>query len=278
MKILGILFIVSGVYGLFNASGGQLVSALICFAIGAYLIYRSSKKPKAELNNIQENQVPDSTGPQADEHKEAPIKVDEAELDLSFPETLFGEDLAYKYTNVKIFTPPEIAENLPSLPIGKKVQFYRDLKNAYDENAVLIESYGQKIGYIYKNGLQRMVLDWLEDENPISAKISSFSSDGITIDIAFYRNKKPANSKEFTLTGNRSASSQENISLCSEGDEVEYSYDYEKEKYEAICGDFIGYFPSSADSLLEKEDCQVEIYEIIEDDNGKMKVVVSVMY
>ena len=85
--------------------------------------------------------------------------------------------------------------------------------------------------------------------------------------------KRGASYTEVKLQGTNKF--RDNLVLCSVGEEVSYSFDYEKEKYLALCGFDIGFFPKSSNKLLE-ENPSVFINNIEEDEDGNVSVFVSI--
>jgi hypothetical protein len=84
------------------------------------------------------------------------------------------------------------------------------------------------------------------------------------------------NGKTCRLTGNLNSEMQDNISLCSEGDTVTVEYDYDKEKYMATAYAEIGYFPKSAEPIIDGENGYIAMVERIEEnENGKYVIYVN---
>lgn len=81
--------------------------------------------------------------------------------------------------------------------------------------------------------------------------------------------------KVFKLTANSNYEMQNSISLCTVGDEVDYEYDVEKNKYSASSdsGD-IGFFPKAAEELLDDQPA-IYISNIDTNDNGNYVVSVA---
>lgn len=192
-----------------------------------------------------------------------------------------GEKLKYQYEDVKIFTPDDLNVRVLDFNIGDTACLQLEPHNIYDSKAVLVKSNNNSLGYIYRGTIQDMVHDWKEKELPIWCVISDIDDESHTfwLDIAFYKTPprtRPV--KIFRLIGNKSEEMQENIAFSSEGEIISYNYDFERDKYEAISGDILGYFPASANELLEAESAEAYIKEICTDDNGKYIIKVAVEY
>ena len=143
---------------------------------------------------------------------------------------------------------------------------------------------GSKIGYLYKGKIKDMAYDYLKSGRPIYSCLSSINSDTnkMQMFIGFYYKKPYENSVSFKLTANSNSEMQENLSFSSEGDELSFYYDDDKEKYCFTSTDDIGYAPASKndllDEIIEQDDYSATIEEINEDENGKYSVTVTVEY
>ncbi len=153
--------------------------------------------------------------------------------------------------------------------------------NQYDSNAIAVVQNGHKLGHIPRGNIQQMIHDFNSRNEPVLALLSTINGSELTLSIGFYKSRlselmnSGAKRKTFKLTGNRNADMQENLSFCSVGESVDACYDAEKGKYLASAGCDIGYFPASADDLLEG-DFEAVIEELEENDDGKYSVSVTV--
>ena len=196
--------------------------------------------------------------------------------------TLNGYDMKYSYSDVKIAGGQYYSA--PAMQIGTKVELVSEKDNPHDPRAVAVMLSGQKLGYLYKGKLQDMYHDFSARGDLILARVSQVGEGGALLALGFYVEaeseykklaRSGAKSKRFKLTGNTNEEMQYNLGLCGEGDEVSFGYDYEKERYEAICGGDIGFFPKSANDMLEN--CAgAFVEEVEENDNGKYAVRVIV--
>ncbi|NLB52049.1 MAG: hypothetical protein GX808_03830 [Syntrophomonadaceae bacterium] len=206
------------------------------------------------------------------------------------PQELNGFPLAYNYANIKVCiirdNKPDYDKLKPYMPIC----FIPEPSNPYDPKAVIVKTGDTNIGYLYRGSMQDMVLDFLRRGDPIQSFISDIdkSTDTVQFSIGFYKEKREQSEysklissgepyKVFKLTGNRKEDMQDTLSYCDEEEEVEYEFDYDKEKYVAICGGEIGYFPKSAEKYLENEHpAFIELLE--EDDDDKYVVKVAIFF
>ena len=211
---------------------------------------------------------------------------------MTMPDQLSGIPRAYHYKTVDVCIiddkRPDFKRIKPNMPIT----FVPEPTNPYDAGAVIVKTGDINIGYLYKGNLQKMTRDYLKSGDPIRSYITYVDGphDTVCITMGFYKEKAGkaildydklieinASYKTYKLTGNRNADMQDTVSYCSEGEEVEYEFDDDKEKYIAVCGDNIGYFPKSAGKYLDDER-PAFINSIEEDDNDKYIVEVAVFY
>lgn len=251
--------------------------------IREYKGFRKKHDKKAEPIS---SPTPTSTSPPAS----SPTKKSTALMPKSVEEI----PLAYHYEAVDVAIIRGMEPDFSQLKINMPVTFEPEPTNQYDPNAVIVKTGNLKIGYLYKGTRQEMTLDYIRRGDPIRSHIVEVdkANNSVKVAIGYYKEKlhKPRENeleqlirmeapyKTFKLTGNRNEEMQDTLSLCSEGVEVDYEYDYEKEKYLAICVDEIGYFSKSAEKYLEEEIHPAFIEKIEEDENGKYSVKVTVFY
>lgn len=204
-----------------------------------------------------------------------PVPVPEPPKTVYVPSTKDGHKMAYHYDHVKIFSPDEldISHVLP----GDSVDFVPEPDNAYDARAIRVMRSGDFIGYIRKGTIQDMIHDWLSRDLPYISHVSSIEYDEheVKVFLAFYRSRPTQPVDVLKLTGNRNKGMQEIISACHEDEEVEAYYEPEKDKYLALCGGEIGYFPKSVEKYVDEE-ALFFIERVVEDDNGVYSVFVRV--
>lgn len=222
--------------------------------------------------------------------KTADIKNEAAtQSKTTIPSKIDGMPLAYKYFDVDICVisgqEPDydaIADKLSNGSVILSLEVEPD--NQYDAKAVKVMHEGSKLGYLYKGKIKDMAYDYLKSGRPIYSCLSSINPDTnkMKMFIGFYYKKSYENSVSFKLTANSNSEMQENLSFSSEGDELSFYYDDDKEKYCFASTDDIGYAPASKndllDEIIEQDDYFATIEEINEDENGKYSVTVTVEY
>jgi hypothetical protein len=262
---------------------------LVDFQTAIDVLRSSADKQLAILRNPVIREVPQEVQPsiQVVTQEEHPASKESQSI-LSnvkvLPESTNSLPCSYSYDNVTIVGTKYRNIDLGIINTGDEVSFNQEPENKYDNNAVKVMVGSNHIGYIARDSkLQSMINDWLASNLPLQALVSSVnkSDDRITIDLAFYGNRKKKSRytmrKELKLIGNKNVEMQDNISICSEGDSVTFSYDAEKEKYEVLDDGhlLIGYLPSSAEKFVD-EDYEAQITSIEYDDNGKSIVEVGI--
>lgn len=212
-----------------------------------------------------------------------PVNVSSA-----LPSSIRGHTIAYRYEDVGIFIPKDSTFDVEGFEPGAVLTLMQDKENENDPNAVGLRLRKRLVGYLYRGKLQDMANDWFKKELPMRAVLTkTFREDKrAEVLLAFYdlsdfkklRRRYP-DAKEYRLTANANSEMQDNILMCSKGDECTICFDMDKEKYLVSSGLEIGYLPVSAGKLVEKygeESCRVYIADISTNDNDKEVVTVYV--
>lgn len=261
-----------------------LVSIFLFFSAFTY-----NDAIKKSLNSNQTSSSPTSFIPVSSHQETAksslPMQYGDKRILHALPRTRDGIPIAYEYTDVKICLIRGQEPDLTAIQVGSIIKLQQEPLNQYDNKAVMLKIGTTKIGYMYRGKLQDMANDFLNRHKSIVAYVSKIDtiSNEIFMNIGFYRKpfKRYENSTTFKLTGNTNKDMQEIIQWANDDADVEFYYDYEKEKFCAsIFGGDIGYAPKSKNDLLEacEEDYEACIESIEENDNGKYVVSVTVKY
>lgn len=188
--------------------------------------------------------------------------------------------LAYNYPDVEIAGANHY--DLTGIEVNMRVTLKPEPENQHDDKAVAVYVGNRKIGFLPKNKLQDMYHDYRFKDGVITAVISAVATDKAAIELNYYKKKdmiaelkRSHETKTFKLTGNSKEEMQDAISYSSVGDEVTYTYDFDKDKYMASAVDDIGFFPKSANKYLENG-AEAYIYDIDTDDNDKYYIEVIV--
>lgn len=270
-KMLRFVYIVISVVALmgFIAERNLVVRILLLsFAIVTLILFRKSKK-----NSIRLPAIPSQSA-----HKIPEVKTHIAQLPIP-PKTIGGVPLAYHYQEVDIAMTIEVVKDFSIFHPGDVISFIPESTNVYDSKAIQLWSNNQLLGYVYRGKIQDMLNDFLKFGEPIYGMIFSVKPEEkkITFSVGFYRPAKPKSSGKMLasgrLTTNSGQEAQDNISICDEGDEVSIDYDYDKERYEVSCIDFIGCLPKKLEQYADTATFLID--EIGENENGKYYVVVG---
>lgn len=181
---------------------------------------------------------------------------------MKLPELLHGFLESYRYTDVGIFVPEDSTFDLKGFEPGAILTLVQDPENPHDNHAVGLKLHNQLVGYLYRGKLQDMANDWIGKKMPLRAQLTACMRDKqraevtlVFYDLSQYKKylAKYPNAKEYRLTGNTNEEMQENIDMCSRGDECSIDYDIEKEKYLVSSGLDIGYLPASAAKHIDAD-------------------------
>lgn len=283
--ILYFLIAVFAIGGVSSISDGKIgegllgvALAVVCLLIRFWpLIARKKKavKPVASHRGTAHQTLTTAT-PQAINPRSVPVV-------LTIPHASNGYELAYQYEDVPVAGAGHY--DVSSINPGSLIKFKLEPENQYDVKAVSLHVGDIKIGYLPRNKLQDMAHDFLSRGGDIAARVTAVEGQTVKIVLGYYEHvgtpyenliDSGAQCKSYKLTGNTSEAMQENLFLCSIGEEVDVDFDYEKDKYlAASMSTDIGYFPKSASSALEGS-FRAFIANIDTDDNGKYFVIVSV--
>lgn len=203
---------------------------------------------------------------------------------IYFPDFIDGQYLiSYQYDQVGIAFP-----NNGSLKLGDVVSLEPEPENQYDPQAIKIMKDSEKLGYMYRGKLQKMVHDFIKKDLPVIVCVDSISGKEFTCSFAFYKDISSYKSITCTLTkttkkDDNGISRQEHLSLVNQGDSIELSYDFLTDTYLATSeyGDEIGEISKSiSDKLSDEEDKYKYLGVCIEneqDDNDKYKCKIRVL-
>lgn len=206
---------------------------------------------------------------------------------VTVPKEIDNQPLKYKYSDVKLCViagqEPDyngIIERIKNEPIIVSLEIESD--NQYDNKAIKVMDGTNKLGYLYQGKIKDMAYDYIIQKRPIFSCLSTIDLDTneIKMFLGFYYQKPYSKTVTFKLTANSNSAMQDNIMCCSEGDELTFYYDSEKDKYCFEGFDIIGYAPASKSEFLEQVeyDCKATINEIDTNDSGKYYVSVKIEY
>ena len=203
-----------------------------------------------------------------------------------FPEAFDSWMLSYEYEQNLYMS--EGALSLVRGNAGKEIKFEFEPENTYDSNAVAVFLSGNKIGYIHRGTVQDMVHDYKKRGWTVFGYINkySFVKNEITFKIGFYKSLSIYESKQFRLLRTRKkiddySTRAENLSCCSEGEEVTVEYDVFNDSYTVYnnFSDEISELPQSANNFLDENEYEKTVCilsELSEDSNGNTTAKVTI--
>ena len=141
-------------------------TAILAIALVALLVYSVKQKKKLERDHEE-----------AEAELLSRIDLMKAEMNtVHLPDSIFGVDLAYKYTDVELIPVPNL--NVKEL-IKKEITF-----GFVDEQAVACVA-NKAIGTVGQRSIAYMIRDWLKNGDPIYAVF--LNADDLTCAICFYK-------------------------------------------------------------------------------------------
>ncbi len=200
------------------------------------------------------------------------------------PESIRGYVASYRYTEVGIFIPKDETFDVEGFEPGAILTLVQDPENPHDNRAVGLKLRKRLVGYLYRGKLQDMANDWIGKKMPLRAQLTACMRDRnrAEVTLVFYGLRqyekhlsKYPDAKQYRLIGTKKAEFQENLSLCECGEYCTLDYDVDSGKYLVAADLEIGYLPSSAANLIERdgEDAyDIFISDIFDNDNGALAV------
>ena len=193
-----------------------------------------------------------------------------------------GYERKYLYENVEVAGSSHY--NLSGVKVGAYVSIKPEPENEHDKDAVAVIANETPIGYLHKGSLQTMVHDYIKKDGFAAGRITSIDGEKVEMLLGFFARtnteydillKSAGKRKAFKLIGNKNEDMQNNLALCQYGEEIQTYLDHDKGKYVAESTENIGYFPVSANEMLEN-DHRAFISEITLGDNAEYIIKVTV--
>lgn len=278
MKVFLTLVAIAGVIdGVMNIAGGKMFGGVLECIFGVLLFLYCKRKPTAPANQTppaSRSKTSSSDKRRLSEEQQRIERNEGCEFSTVIPNySRYGVPITYKYEDVHV----KITGDVSALRPGSVVYL--------QSSGTVANVLNQTVGMIENKKIRDMIGDYYDRGDIITARVLSID-DLIHLNIGFYRDfgmedylRQGKAHEVYELTGNRKSSVQESIESCDVGDEISIEYDDDKEKYYAECsGDFIGFFPKSANSKLDDAN-KAYIYELEteEDDDFNEKHIVSVV-
>ena len=210
-----------------------------------------------------------TTTPSASTPKEEPKKIE-----IRKPDYIFDcQKLKYFYDDVKISAEKNLTVECK---VNETLILSHEEDNEYDENAVAVLNGDRvKLGYLYKGKLQQMVLDFMEREDDIIARIASYKpqENEIIIALAFYRPiPKEEIVEKFRVSVSESKYSE--FYYYMEGSQVNVMYDFDKDKY--MIEEFAK-LPERFEHYADNHDYIFVILDDKENDSGSHSIQIGII-
>lgn len=276
-----------GVVGIFvmEELAGKVFYLLVAAGSG-YFLWKRFIKFKSQKNAQPANNTPlRQQGYQAVGYNmNSPVNaapVQAVPVPLEPPQRFMGLDLAYQYFNVEIAMASKYIHDFTDINLGEHLCFVQEPQNPYDNRAVQVWKKDQMLGYVYHGKIQDMINDFITRNEPVYGIISSIypAETKVFFNLGFYRMRANEPLGKIIASGRLTAGSgeeaQDNMLICSPGDEVDIEYNDEKERYEVYCGGYIGCLPKSLEQYADTNVIMV-ISDIKTLDSGKDSVVIDV--
>lgn len=275
------------VTGQFHALPKELIITIIpSLLLLLFFTLGKNNKDKTSKKNIQDEKTSPMSEKKSMTNSSLPmsneIKNTTKKLYNCLPENyLFNIPLAYSYDYVKVCIIKGQEPDITKLQIGMEVELKQEPNNQYDNKAVAILVNDEKIGYMYKGQLKDMANDFISHmKSYVFGYITEIKNNEIYLNLGYYKKLYPkyAHSTTFKLTGTGALEIQENLSYCSEDDEVEFNFDYDKDCYAAETPDLIGYAPKNKNEIIKNADKYYSFISSIDEKEDKYTVSVTMKY
>ena len=198
------------------------------------------------------------------------------------PDILMGSIIEYVYEDVIVFGTEnlESKSHLPEVKIDDSIALMFEDDDIYTTIEIL-DRYDRPLGYIDTNPeILNRVIDFDNRKCPVLTTVSKVDDKNIYVNITFYELliNKFQKSRTFVFT---IKDDDDDIGMYvdpSIGDEVTFEYDFDKDKYAALCSYYeIGYLSDSIEKVIE-EDYIALVTKVELDDDLNQNVEVTVYY
>ena len=158
-----------------------VVWLILFFPIGIILLIAAYKRWKIELAAAAEPEVPKR--PMSDEDLKAILDYVSQKHGVASdaPTRSHGD---YDYHNVDVCILRGTDPDLSGVAEGDEAELVLEPENDYDPQAVAVYIGGERVGYLYKGGLKKMVHDFLTRGDIVSAEVSAVGDDWVKLDLS----------------------------------------------------------------------------------------------
>lgn len=158
-----------------------VVWLILFFPVGIILLIAAYKRRKVELAAAVE---PEAPKPQlSDEELKAILNYTSQKhgVATAAPARSHGD---YDYRNVDVCILRGTDPDLSGVSEGDEAELVLEPENDYDPQAVAVYIGGERVGYLYKGGLKKMVYDFLTRGDIVGAEVSAVGGDWVKLDLS----------------------------------------------------------------------------------------------
>lgn len=266
--------ILIGLIGLGELFSGYIVIGLLFLVIAVFMElpfikYKLGKNNESDSQTVPQKVIQSQTIGSMPNNKEEPKKVE-----IRKPDYIFDcQKLKYFYDDVKISAEKNLTVECK---VNETLILSHEEDNEYDENAVAVLNGDRvRLGYLFKGKLQQMVIDYIEREDDIIARIASYKpqEDEIIITLAFYRPiPKDEIIEKFRVSVSESKYSE--FYYYMEGSQVNVMYDFDKDKY--MIEEFAK-LPERFENYADNHDYIFVILNDKENDSGSHSIQIGIV-
>lgn len=170
---------------------------------------------------------------------------------------------------------------------GKDIWFKKDPQNTYDNKAVAITLFGEKVGYVNRGKTQDMINDYIDRGWTVMGYISKYSValKKVKYEIAFYKPLAELESRRFRLVGVKKKvddyeKRSDNLASCSVGNTLTVEYDAYSDKYIVYDNlhSEVGELPQTATAYIGRNEdkCICILDELNDDYDGNITASVKI--
>lgn len=254
---------------------------IIITAIPSLILFLMFKFCKNSKNKVSKKNVQEKTDEKTSSTSNESKKTTNILYNCLPAYYLFNIPLAYSYDYVKVCIIKGQEPDITKLEIGMEVELKQEPNNQYDNKAIAILANDEKIGYMYKGKLKDMANDFINDmKSYVFGYITEIKNNEIYLNLGYYKKIYPkyAHSTTFKLIGTGAIEIQDNLLYCSEDDEVEFNFDYDRDCYVVETPDLIGYAPKNKNEIIKNANKYYAFISSIDEKEDKYTVSVTMKY
>lgn len=159
-----------------------IVWLIIFFPVGIVVLIFALRRKREET--MAASSAPAAPkGPLSDEEMKAILNYTSQKHGVATSAASYSHG-DYDYRNVDVCILRDTDPDLSGVSDGDEVDLVLEPENSYDPQAVAVYIGGERVGYLYKGRLKKMVYDFLTRGDVVSAVVSSVGSDWVRLDLS----------------------------------------------------------------------------------------------